>query len=500
MRQKTIVTAALAMIATSALLACGGDKLQVTSGTIIQNATIVNTRDGSLLAGMSVIIDNGKITNITGSPLEVSGSAQVVDGSGKYVVPGYNDMHSHAMGYANQAPTLWPLLIANGVTGIREMAGTPDLIKAARQLNLDSAAGKADAPEILMTTGPILVGINSPAAAIKAVQESKAMGADFVKLFQASKESTVTVFEEAKRQGLTVAGHLPGAAVSATELSKYGMRALEHYGAGYGAALDCASDENAIRQALASGQGAPTPYNPAIATYRVGDAPFYQRIIDTYSESKCVALAQTFVQNETWMVPTLIRLHTIADSGAALYRNDPNLQYVDQGRRTVWAAYGKASNSDIPVAAQTSFLKFFPLQQKMTKLFKQQGVKMMTGSEVTATLIIPGFSLQQEFQELAAAGLTPLEVLQMTTLNPAQFLQREAAMGTVDTGKNADLVLLDANPVLDTANLSKIAGVFLKGRFIPKSALEKLKADVAGAYAQKPTAAQAAFVDPSHSH
>ncbi len=98
-------------------------------------------------------------------------------------------------------------------------------------------------------------------------------------------------------------------------------------------------------------------------------------------------------------------------------------------------------------------------------MLKQNGVKMLAGSDFGGIWLIPGFSLHQEFHELAASGFSPLEILQMTTLNGAQFMHREATMGTVDEGKNADLVLLDANPIKDVANLDKIAAVVLKGKY-----------------------------------
>ena len=117
---------------------------------------------------------------------------------------------------------------------------------------------------------------------------------------------------------------------------------------------------------------------------------------------------------------------------------------------------------------------------------------------LTATWVIPGFALHQEFALLAASGITPLEILQMTTLNGAQFLNREATMGTVALGKNADLVLPDANPIADVANMSKIAGVVLRGKYFSKAALDKLKADVAATYASVTIQTVAASVEPAH--
>ena len=114
--------------------------------------------------------------------------------------------------------------------------------------------------------------------------------------------------------------------------------------------------------------------------------------------------------------------------------------------------------------------------------------------------MIPGVSLHQEFAELAAAGLTPLEVLQSTTLNGAEFLGKLASMGTIEAGKHADLVLLEANPISSVANLSKISAVVLKGKFLPKEALEKLKSDTALSLSNQPLKNLSAALDPNHRH
>ena len=143
---------------------------------------------------------------------------------------------------------------------------------------------------------------------------------------------------------------------------------------------------------------------------------------------------------------------------------------------------------------------YFDKEQTLPKLLKTNGVKMLAGSDtaVIATWVIPGVSLHQEFRHLAASGLSPLEILQMATLNGAEFLRRQATMGTVDEGKNADLVLLDANPIADVANLDKISGVFLKGKYFSKAALDKLKSDVATAYAAQSIQALSTILDPAH--
>ena len=494
------------------LVACGGDgdgntriaSLEVSKGTVIQNATVVNTRDGSLSPGMSVILDEGKIRKIAATAsIRIGGTAQAIDATGKYVVPGLLDMHTHAMGAVDQQPTHWPLLIANGITGIREMGGSAALVQRARQLNADRAAGRVDAPEILMIPGDIFGG-QAPTAplAVQFVQQQKAYGADFIKVAAGGRDPVLAILGEAKNQGLGVAGHLVPA-LSALESTNAGWRAIEHLGSGWGLVLDCATDETSIRQAVLSGQGAKPPFPPTfVLNPRIYDgaqnAPFYQRITDTYSDAKCQSLSQAFVKNETWQVPTLIRLRTQSFGGDALYRTDPNLVYVDKTTRALWEKLGQDFVTTLPPAAAATLQQFYGLEQKVTKLMKVNGVKMLAGSDLGGIWVIPGFSLHQEFRELAASGLSPLEVLQMATLNGAQFLKRESTMGTVDEGKNADLVLLDANPVADVANLGKISAVFLNGKYLPKATLEKMKSDVADAYAKQPLKDLASALDPNH--
>ena len=136
--------------------------------------------------------------------------------------------------------------------------------------------------------------------------------------------------------------------------------------------------------------------------------------------------------------------------------------------------------------ARAILQEYYGLRLKVTKLMKQNGVSILAATDLGGGHVIPGFSLRQEFKELAAAGLTPLEVLQATTLNAARFLNRESSMGAVEIGKNADRVLLDANPMESVANLDRIFAVVNKGRYLARSALDNILADVAAAYAALP--------------
>ena len=502
MKIKTIAIASGTALTMGVLfVACGGDSnsLSVTHGTVIQNATVVNTKDGSLQTGVSVVIDAGKIQTVTSDPLNLTvGTAQVVDGTGKYVVPGFLDMHTHASNTLATPPGDFPVLLANGVTGVREASGSAALLQTIKQQNAAVVAGTVDAPEVLLMPSSIFGG-QSPtdAGARQFVRDRLAEGAGFIKITGGSPAAYLGAIDEAKKQGSTSAGHLT-LSVSALDSSNAGFHSFEHLGAGTGLILDCSTDDVNIRAGLVANPIVlPNAINPRLYDGNAY-APFYQRIIDTYSDAKCQALAKTFAANDTWQTVTLIRLRTQDYGNDPVYRTDPNLQYVDKTRRALWESIASQYAAAIMPAALTTLHNYYALQLRVVKLMKQNGVKMLAASDLGGGLVIPGFSLHQEFHELAAAGLSPLEILQMTTLNGAQFVGRESTMGTVEAGRNADLVLLDANPIADSANLDKVAAVFLRGKYYPRTALDRLLGNVASAYAAGPLRALSTALDPTH--
>jgi hypothetical protein len=246
---KTAIAIA-AIGAGAVLVSCGGDSdaLAVAKGTILQNVTVVNTRDGSLQGGMSVILVDGKIDTITSQLVQAtSANVTVVDGNGKYVVPGFLDMHTHANATLGSTPNDFQVLLANGVTGIREASGSQTLIPAIKAQNAAVVAGSVDAPEVLMMPSTIFAG-QSPtdAGARQFVKDRLAEGADFIKITGAPPAAFLAAIDEAKKQGSHAAGHLP-VAVSATAASDTGYHSFEHLGSGMGVLLDCAGEEAIIR-------------------------------------------------------------------------------------------------------------------------------------------------------------------------------------------------------------------------------------------------------------
>ena len=173
----------------------------------------------------------------------------------------------------------------------------------------------------------------------------------------------------------------------------------------------------------------------------------------------------------TWQCPTLIRSRTQQFCDDPAYRDNPNNRFASESTLKRWRK-ATAEYGSLPADMRTTYRNHYARLLGMVRIFDEEGVKMLAGSDVSGSgWEIPGFALHEEFDQLAAAGLAPLRILQMATINAAEFLGRTDVMGTVETGKDADIVLLSGNPVEDAANLHAIAGVVRAGRYFSGEAL-----------------------------
>lgn len=460
---------------------------------VLNGVTIVDTQTGKLTRNQSVAIEDGKIVHIArAGAIKPGAGAKAIDARGKYLVPGYLDMHVHSLN-APDPTASFELMLANGITGVRQMSGSPQLLakRRAGQLKLP-----ADGPELLAMPGTVLTGANAgtPEAAIAEVDRQKEMGADFIKVIDVKPEPFFAALAEAKRVGLAFDGHLqPTAEVE--KAADAGMAGIEHLGPKESVLLGCSTDEVALRGAIAArpprappSASGPGPAeralrattNPTMATDPVEFA-LMKRVVATYSEKKCRALAKRFVKDGLWMTPTLIRLRTMEFGDDPAYRHDPNLRYVPAKTRQLWDEMARQFPEIVTPDRRAMLKQFWALQLRLTALLAKSGVAVMTGTDSggAGQWEISGFALHQEIDLLREAGLKPLTILQMTTLNGAKFLHREDRMGSVAVGRDADLVLLDGNPVASAANLHRINAVIRRGTYYPKAALERLKQDAA---------------------
>lgn len=454
---------------------------------VLNGVTIVNTHDGTLRHGMAVYVKHGKIRKIApAANVAADRSATVIDAREKYLVPGFNDLHAHPLSSSDPEGSL-TLMLANGVTGFREMAAS----KATHALRRAGTLLPIGAPELLQLASETLspANVRSPDAAAAFVQNQLESGADFIKIIEYTPAIFSAVAAACKRQNARFMGHL-SPAVDVRAAATAGMASIEHMGPRDSILLGCSKNESALRPGLpapppagAAGPpaGPPPPdviarglANPALST-SPAEIARYQRVVDTYSAARMHELAAHLVAAGTWLAPTLIRVRTMEIGDDAAYRNDPNLQYVPAKTKQLWEEISQQFSTKFSPEQHATFARLYALQAQLVKPFKKAGIPMMAGSDLGGGFVIAGFGLHQEFDLLADAGLTPLEVLQMTTLDGARFLGREATMGSIDVGNDANLVLLDANPIANVQNLHRIAGVMRAGTYYSAPALAALK-------------------------
>lgn len=455
---------------------------------VIDNVTVIDTATGRAMAGRAVVVADGRIVAVVpAGSVASSGSAQRFDGRGKFVVPGYLDMHAHPLGAVGESNEL-DLMLANGITGFRQMSG--DAATLARRKS--GPLTTVDQPTLLAMPGEILTRANAatPAAAVAEVDRQKEAGADFIKVIDVSPPTFAAIMDEATRQKLPVAGHLP-ATVDVRDASARGMRSVEHLGPQDTLLLSCSTDEAALRADVAANAsnrptlGGPTPpaliarilANPLAFT----DAPSLARlgkVVASFDAAKCRAVAAELKAHRTWQAPTLIRLRTMEFGDDPAYVNDPHLRYVAPATRALWTSVAQQFTARTSPEARATFAALFALQLRLVKLFDDAGVPMLAGSDLGGGWEVAGFDLHQEFDLLASAGLTPLRVLQMTTRDGAAFLGR-GDMGSVAVGKAGDLVVLDGNPIADVANLHRLFAVVHNGKLHDRADLDAIAARIA---------------------
>ncbi len=475
------------LLAASALSSCATvpSRQAVTQGTVIDHVTVVDVRTGRKQANRALVIESGQIRAIMAAgSVEVSGSAQLVEGNGAFAVPGFNDMHAHNLNVASPESSL-PLMLAYGVTGFRQMA--PALPGYPKQPN-GKPLVPAVAPALLAMPGTLLAGpaYASPAAAKAEVVRQKAAGVDFIKIVDLPGASFIAAADEAQAAGLQVSGHLPPT-VDPRAAIAHGMDSVEHLGPTISLLLSCSTDEAPIRAMLValppasdhidfSGDQAKLMRmltNPVLA------APpqallVTNRVLATYDETKCRALAADFAASQTWLVPTLTRLEAMNLGNDPVLRGNPALDLVPQSSRALWLDVGNEFEQRLNAAQRDILSRLFDRQLHLARLLDGAGAKMLAGTDFGGQWIVPGLSLHHEFDLLARAGISPLHILQMTTINPAIYLGREAEMGTVEPRKNADIVLLGADPTASSANLHKVEAVIRGGRYFGRAELDRL--------------------------
>src|SRR6266478_4313890 len=448
---------------------------QRTSGSqvlVFTHVTVIDATGAVAKPDMTLVIRDGRIAELGRSgKIRPPKGAQVVDASGKFLIPGLWDMHVHEW----NKEAFFPLFIANGVTGVRDMFSPLPPIK---QWRAEVAAGTTIGPQVAAAAGIILDGPNpgcapcsiavgNAAEGRKAVLTVKEMGADFIKVYSMlPRDAYFAIADEAKRQNMVFAGHVPEF-VSAGEASDAGQKSIEHL---TGVLVACSAKEEELRKENEARLRADGFRGDTITLEQ-------SRALDSFDAKQAAALFARFKRNGTWMCPTLSVLRAQAFIGDADFRNDLRLKYIQNFlKKQFWEdAYGFSSRTAEDNARAR---RVFQKQIEVVGMMKRAGVYFIAGSDTANPYVFPGFSLHDELALLVQAGFTPMEALQAATRDPARYLGRLDSAGTIEKGKIADLVLVDANPLAEIGNTRKVNAVVVGGRLITRPELDKMLADV----------------------
>jgi imidazolonepropionase-like amidohydrolase len=206
-----------------------------------------------------------------------------------------------------------------------------------------------------------------------------------------------------------------------------------------------------------------------------------QDAVDSFDEDKTRELARQFAAAGTWNCPTLIRVKAQQLCADPAFATDPDLRYVTRKERRAWDAAADAFREKFDETQRAVFADQLAVQLRVVKLLDEEGAPLLAGTDaVGAAWVVPGASLHDELDLLAEVGLSPLRILQTTTIDPARFLGRDKDAGTVEPGKEADLVLLDADPTTSVAALHTVSAVVRDGRHYSAEALHSLRSRATG--------------------
>ncbi len=442
---------------------------QSPSVLIIHDVTVIDATGAPAQPHRTVVVQDGKIADVRSVADGIGGkpSAVQIDGRGKFLIPGLWDMHVHMVfgdWFPHGKEIALPLFIANGITGVREMGGELDVLQQWRK---EIAVGTLIGPRIVMA-GPMLdgpeprfpssVAIKTPEDGRRAVDDLKRRGVDFIKLQSLiPREAVFAIADEAHKQGITFVGHVPDA-MRASEASNAGQKSFEHL-------IGIFEGSSPLEDEFIKGPKT------------VG------KFLSTYDPERAAKLFALLAKNQTWQCPTLVW-----ERGGNLieetdFAHDTRAKYVPASWKDVtWKRFTDQVEHEFNTDDLGTRKRFVAKELEVVKAMHDAGIPFLAGTDTASGVyVFPGFSLHEELQRFVAAGFTPMEALQTATLNPAKFLGMDDRLGTIEKGKAADLVLLDANPLDDIRNTQKIAAVVANGRYFSRADLDKMLAGVESA-------------------
>ena len=420
----------------------------------IRNVTVIDATGAPAQPGRTVLIEGDRIASFD---LPIPKNALVINGTGKFLIPGLWDMHVHLWHEQSQLA----VYVAFGVTGVRDMGSN-----LARTLDrrAEIESGRALGPHVV-TCGPAIgmeaaddekmpvVRARRPEDARRIFDYLYDQNVDFLRILPSlPRDAYFALLEQGRHWNLPVAGGLPYS-VPAEYAIGARQASIERLS---GLFLACSSEGDKLWLAA----------EDAAESGNAGElARIHRRALATFSEEKARAVLAKIAMFEVRQVPELTSFARQAGRETDALACDARFRFVPAAIRSAWAEtpqHGGASDYDAAAG--------------LVRMMSEASVAVLAGTDTGEAGTIPGGTLHDELQELVRAGLTPLQALRSATIQPAKFLGWDEVLGTVEKDKIADLVLLDADPLANIANTQKIAAVFLRGRYIPRAAIARILA------------------------
>ena len=418
---------------------CAPCPVLLAQATAITNVTVIDMTGAPPRAGQTVVIRGNRIASVGAS--KAPDGARVIDGRGKFLIPGLWDMHVHLTIPGGE--TILSIYVANGVTGVRDMN---DSLPQVRAWQPRIANGSLIGPRIV-ASGPYLEGgpvpipyllVRTPEQARAAVDSLAKLRVDFVKIHnRLNRASYFAIAEAVKQHGLTFAGHVPDS-VTVVEASAAGQRSLEHL---FGFPSICTDSEKVVLQ----------PKHPI------------QRFLGKCADGDPTADFRQVAANGSWAVPTLVVNYPVALLPDTVLGSDSTNKYRSPALRRLEKLMMSMPTTVTPEAG-TVGRKIFAKRVELVGAMHRAGIPLMTGSDAPGKNAFAGFSLHDELAFFVQGGLTAMDALRAATWEPARYFNALDSMGTVQAGKVADLLLLDANPLENIMNTRRIAAVVWNGR------------------------------------
>jgi imidazolonepropionase-like amidohydrolase len=433
--------------------------------TAIVDVTVVPMTGDRLVRGRTVLLRNGSIAAIVAAGEPLPKGARRIEGRGRYLMPGLADMHVHLQPVDDDGINrkMLGLFLANGVTSVRNMLGSPYLL----ELRDSIVRGRIRGPTIL-TSGPVIDGpgsqwgshaaiVRTAEEAERVVSEQKAAGYDFLKVYsRIGRAAYLALLAAAHRHDMKVAGHVP-VSVTIDDALGAGQSSIEHL-LGYVDAIE--SEQSPVR----GKQG---------WHYRM-------RAFEHVDPARIPVVAAATRAAGVWNCPTLVAMRKWVppDEARELLQRE-ELKYAPAEVLEHWLPWrgfrlDRFGAEEFALAGRAR-----SVYQALVSGLRQAGAGVLVGTDTPSPMVVPGFSVHEELRYLVEAGFTPQEALAAATRAPAEYWGRSGEFGVVAVGARADLLLLESDPLVDVANVKDLAGVFVRGQWIPRVEIDSLLKDLA---------------------